>query len=248
MIKIFTTLSAILMGMLAQSQNTPVSAFENIEVVGKVKLVITQSDKATLGIDAPLNAQANIITKIKGKTLYINPRHEDSPVYTIHITAKTLSSLKASDAEVHIANVLATPHLSVSLTGKATLSGNVKTQEIFTLQMNNATIFNCNIQTPQLSANVYDSAKMCLTGSAAKSTVSASRNSLVAARNFQSAQMLVDARDSAQVQIHAATSLEIKVAEQARVVYTGLPASIRMNENAIAIGELKNAAEAMAGK
>ncbi len=241
MIKLFTTLGAVLVGLLAQAQTT-IATFDHIEVMGNVKLIFTQTARSSVSTESP-----NVSTQIKGNTLYIQTSGASGVTPSVYVSGSTLRGLKAADADVTLANVLVTPRVSVKLTGDATLCGNIRATEQFALQMDRTSVFNSRVDTPELNASLNDAAKMCVTGAADRAEFRSAQKTLISARNFSSPQLQVIANDESKVQLHAVGSVGITVSEQARVSYVGMPVSVKMNENAIAIGDLKSPSDAVAG-
>ena len=75
MLKIITTLSLFLIGMLAKGQeaeNRELSSFSKVEVKNGIEVIYTESKMPFLRVEAEnVSVLKNLITEVKGKTLKI---------------------------------------------------------------------------------------------------------------------------------------------------------------------------------
>jgi hypothetical protein len=245
MIKIFTSLSLFLLGLLAQAQTTEtrtVSKFTRMEVGNNIRVIYTESTAPSISADA------NLVAEVKDGTLKINAARPTDETYTVYVSGNNLASIEASGAQITVTDQLSAPELDVTLEADATFEGNVKSAEKFTLHAQENTVFNGRVETSVLDATLNGHAKVCLTGKAQTATFHADNRTICVAGNFTANQMNVIADDYATVKIHAQDRLEIAVSEMARVTYTGKPVLVKMNENAIAVNSLDNAGSAVAAK
>jgi|GEM_PF-2471677 len=248
MIKIFTSLSLFLLGMLAQAQTTQtrnVTKFTQMEVGSNIEITCTESATPSLTIDAPEGKLSNVTTEIKNGTLKIGLTNQDNGIYKVQVNANHLNTIKASGAKVS-ARQWSGAELNLILENGATFTGNIEPSQKMMLHVAQNATFNGRVKTQILNAEMHGNAKICLTGNAQTVYIEAYDNALCLAGNFSAEYIKVDANGQANVKLRARNTLDITVAEKARVIYTGNPNVIQMNENAIAVGPMQDEVSAVA--
>jgi hypothetical protein len=141
MLKIITTLTLFLIGILAKGQEVEmrtVSSFSKIKVKHGIELVYTESATTSIRIEAPSQSTLNnITTKVSGKTL--------------------TTSITIDDA-------LFAEKLNIKLSSGASLTGTMKVNGTTMLQASEHTSFNGKIEASAINGNFTQNAKINLTG------------------------------------------------------------------------------------
>ena len=241
MLKIITTLTVFLIGILAKGQvteNRNVSAFSKVTVAHGIELIYTENPSTSLQIETGSQTALNeIITEVHGKTLKIAmekgiqiPSNETVKVY---LSVQNIVALEAhSKAKITIIDQFNAKHLNILLDSGATLTGNIKTLEKTKLYADNGTVFNGKIETKILKGNFKSNARINLTGKAENASFVTSDSALMSAKNFSANTINLNANGKSIAMIHANTNVALNVTDDARVSYTGLPQNIELNDEA----------------
>jgi hypothetical protein len=173
MLKIITTLTLFLIGILAKGQEVEmrtVSSFSKVKVQHGIELVYTESDTQSLRIEAANQSiMKNISTTIKGETLTIDLLNDkDFPTnggkIRVYLAANNLVDLEANtNAIVTIDDALTSKNLTINLRSGGNLTGNIKVSKNTKLIATDNSTFNGKIETSSLTENFTKNAKINIT-------------------------------------------------------------------------------------
>lgn len=245
MLKIITTLTLFLFGILAKGQeveNRVVSEFSKVEVKNGMELIYNESNLPSLQIEAKNhNLLNNVITEVEGKTLKIyldrknllNPANKTIKVY---LSGKNLTSFVAySKAKITVLNTITAKNLNVILNSESQFYGTIITEGKTKLIANTGTIFNGRVETNTFVGNFRNNAKVNLSGSALSALIQNTDSTLLNAKNFIANEINLNATGKSLAMIYVDKTMAITVADEARVSYTGFPEKINLNEEAESI-------------
>ena len=241
MLKIITTLTIFLFGMLAKAQvteNRNVSEFSKVSVANGIELIYTEKPAPSLEIETNNEATLkNIITEVRAETLKIYLKKDvampSNEMVKVYLTAQDVLALEAhSNAKITIMDQMNAKNLNIVLDSGASLTGNIKTLGKTKLYATNETVFNGKIETNVLQGNFQGTAKINLTGNAKKATFRTSDSALLSAKNFVANTIGLNATGKSIAKLHADNSIALHVTEQASATYTGFPEKIELNEEA----------------
>ena len=241
MLKIITTLTIVLFGLLAKAQvteNREVSDFSKVEVKNGIQLIYTQSATTSLQVEANDDATIyNVVTEMTGNTLKIyleNPKVASTA--KVYLSAPTLVALTAkSNAAITIIDEITAKNLKVTLRSGANFTGNIQASGKAKLIAESGTLFNGKIVAPVFTGSFRKDAKINLTGRVQEATITINDAALLVAKNFIANAIRLNAAGKSTAMIHADNDVVLNVADQAKVTYSGLPHSIEWNEEAEAI-------------
>ena len=244
MLKIITTLTLFLIGILAKGQEVEmrtVSSFSKIKVQHGIELVYTESATTSIRIEASSQStMKNITTKVIGKTLTIdvlndtefNPNDADIKVF---VATNNLVGLEANTkAIITIDEALLAEKLHIKLNSGGSLTGSMKVNGSTTFHASENTTFNGKIEAISIDGNFTQNAKINLTGKAQLATFETADTVLLAARNFISNAITIKANGNSNASIYANSHLAVDVADEAKITYSGFPDNINLNEDAVA--------------
>ncbi len=241
MLKIITTLTLFLFGMLAKAQvteNRNVAEFSKVEVAHGIELIYSEKNVPSLEIETNNEATLkNIITEVRGETLKIYLKTDvallSNEMIKVYLTAQDVVALAAhSKAKITIMDQINAKNLSILLDSGASLTGNIKTLGKTKLYATNETVFNGKIETNVLQGNFKGTAKINLTGNAKKASFHTTDTVLLSAKNFIANNIGLNANGKSIAKLHANNSIALHVTEQASASYTGFPQKIELNEEA----------------
>ena len=241
MLKIITSLTLLLFGMLAKgqvSENRTISEFSKVAISGGIELIYSENPKVSLQVvsNNPEIAK-NTITEVDGKTLkiYLTEGNQlaANDIVKVYVSAPHIDALKAgSNAKITIIERLNASKMNIVLESGATLTGNIKTSGKTKLTAKQNTLFNGKIEALALEGNFKSNAKINLTGNAKNASFQTYDGSLLAARNFIASNIKLSAYGKSKSTIYANTKIDVNVADEASVIYTGFPEEIVLNEEA----------------
>ena len=250
MLKIITTLTLFLIGILAKGQEVEmrtVSSFSKVKVQHGIELVYTESDTQSLRIEAANQSiMKNITTTVKGHTLTIDILNEkdfttNGGKIRVYLAANNLVTLEANtNAIVTIDDALTAKNLTINLRSGASLTGNIKVSENTKLIATDNSSFNGKIETSSLTANLMKNAKINITGKANRAAFETSNTVVLSARNFFSNAITMKASENSVASIYAHSNLTVDVADDAKITYTGFPDNIALNEDAVALQKYRS--------
>jgi hypothetical protein len=250
MLKIITTLTLFLIGILAKGQEVEmrtVSSFSKIKVQHGIELVYTESATTSIRIEAPSQSNMNnITTKVSGKTLTIDVLNakefnQNDTNIKVFVATNNLVELEANTkASITIDEALVAEKLNIKLSSGASLTGTMKVNGTTMLQASENTSFNGKIEASAINGNFSQNAKINLTGKSQLATFETADTVLLAARNFISNTITVKASGNSSASIYANSHLAVDVADEAKITYSGFPDNINLNEEAVAFQKYRN--------
>jgi hypothetical protein len=242
MLKIITTLTLFLVGILAKgqvSEDRSVSTFTKVKVQNGIELVYLQGDKPAIRIEAPESAALkNTVTKMSGKTLTIflkNSSNQDMvvPNVKVYLTAHDLEELTVdSNAKITIPEDLYSKNIKIQLNSGAHLSGRLKIENTATVSTDKNTKFEGRIESAKLYADFSSNSKINLTGKSESATFKTSNSTYLNARNYASRAIDIKSSGKSVAVVNAHFDLSVDVTDEARVSYFGFPRNITLNEEA----------------
>ena len=241
MLKIITTLTIFLFGMLAKAQvteNRNVSEFSKVSVANGIELIYTEKHAPSLEIETNNEATLkNIITEVRGETLKIYLKKgvamPSNEMVKVYLTAQDVLALEAhSNAKITIMDQMNVKNISIILDSGASLTGNIKAFGKTKLYATNETVFNGKIETIVLQGNFKGNAKINLTGNAKKASFQTKDSAFLSAKNFIANTIGLNATGKSVAKLHANNNIALNVTDEAKVSYTGFPGRIELNEEA----------------
>lgn len=242
MLKIITTLSLFLIGMLAKGQeveNRTLSSFSKVEVKNGIELIYNENKTPSLRIEAEnLSVLKNVITEVKGKTLKIyllkkENQNEVAKNIKVYLSFEKITSFAAnSKAKITVIDPISAENLAINLKSEGQFSGIIITKDKTTLIANSGTIFNGRVETTSFVGNFENNSKINLSGKTEKAIINASDSSLLEAKNFVAANIVLNASGKSLALIYVEKAIAITVADEAKVSYTGYPEKINLNDEA----------------
>ena len=241
MLKIITTLTLFLVGMLAKGQTSEyrtVSEFSKVQVAHGIELIYTENPVFSLQVETDNQTLLrNTITEVTGETLKISLKKGTTitagETVKVYLSGYDLTALEAnSNAKITIVNQLNADHLDIVLKSGATLKGNIKTAGKTKLHAKDGTVFDGRIEALAVKGNFKDNARINLTGKAASASFQTSDVALLSARNFIAGTISLNAFGKSKAMIHANAKVAVNVADEAKVTYTGFPERLELNEEA----------------
>jgi hypothetical protein len=233
MLKLITTLTVILFGLLAKGQNHEtriITDFNKMEVKN-AKVIYTESDKSSLTIESEYNdTPETILTEMVNGTLKIKGI-DASESTVVYVSGKASDFKLNSKAEI-TANNLITTNATVTLNSGSAFHGCLANAST-TITGGKDSYFKGAVNTGKLTAIFSSNARAILTGKAVTADISAKSSVLCHARNFTSDKMHVSADGNSKVTVYSAEKIGIDVIEDAHVTYNGTPKELNLNENAI---------------
>lgn len=185
--------------------------FKSVEVSNAIELVIEQSDKTEIIVEADDNFQNEIITKVENGVLIIACDYNSfSNLKSKKVTVKMpiIDELKASGA--------ATIKSSNTLKGE-----NIK------LESSSAASINLNIESDIIFCKSSSGSTIAINGKALTLETKASSGSTIEAKDLLANEIKAEASSGSTINVHPIVSLNAKASSGASVNYNTVPKSIR---------------------
>lgn len=239
MLKLITTLTVFLFGILAKGQNTEtrtITDFNKMEVKN-AKVIYTESNHSSLTIASEYNdTPETILTEVVNGTLKIKGVNAGAAT-VVYVTGKAANFKLAQKAEC-TATKLITTNVAVTLQSGSIFNGSLS-NEITTIVAGKNSYFKGSVITGKLTAKLSANARAILSGKAQTASINAQSNVLCHARNFASDNLQVSADGTSKVTVYGGKNMGIAVIEDAKVTYNGTPKQLRLNENATVYKKVK---------
>lgn len=237
MLKIITTLTLFLLGMLAKGQNLEtrnISDFSKIKVEGNIELIYVQSPKTQVSLESSdAELLKNTVVEVNQKTLQVYTLNATQTPIKVYVSNPEINEIKATQqALITVTETLFVDKIKISLEGNAQFKGMINAAEKIRLTATDNSSFCGRIQTASVAGNLKKLARASISGQAQDFTCNTSGNSLLLAGNFKATQMNLTANGYSKTNILAPKKLQVHVAEEAQLSYRGLPADINLNEEA----------------
>lgn len=237
MFKIISTAAAALIGLLANAQVTEtrtVSSFNKLEITDGVEVIYTQDEAFAIQAEASdALGLSTLLTESKNQTLKISCNGNGCEAVKVYVSAPQLISVKASHDGKFTTTGIKSGHFVLSLASGASFKGNVYSNQT-ELKTKSGAVLNLRLETGSLDAKFLTGSKINLSGTAEKSNVVSSGNTLCLARNFKSGNNIVKASGTASVEVSAVNEIDVEVHDDASVRYFGLPQKTVINPEAVA--------------
>ncbi len=240
MLKIITTLTLILFGLLAKAQSTesrPVSEFCKVDVKNGIQLIYTESALPLLQLEAKNQAVLNdIVTEVQGNTLKIYSEKGQTQEVKVYISASNLKAMSASSkASINIINEMTAANIKITLHSGASFTGNLNATGKTKIVADSGTLFTGRVDGKSIMGNLKKNARVNLTGKVQFAAFSTTDSALLNAKNFIANAIHLNAAGKSTAIIHAETDVVLNVTDLAQVTYSGLPNKIEWNEEAVAV-------------
>ncbi|MFV5684421.1 head GIN domain-containing protein [Flavobacterium sp. GB2R13] len=189
--------------------------FKSVEVSNAIELVIEQSDKTEIIVEADDNLQKEITTKVENGVLIIACDFNSfNNIKSKKVTVKmpVIDRLEASSA--------ATIKSSNTLKGE-----NIK------LESSSAASIDVNIESDAIFGEASSGSTININGKALKLDTEASSGSTIDAKDLLANEISVEASSGASVHVHPIVSLNAQASSGASVSYNTVPKSIQKEAN-----------------
>lgn len=189
--------------------------FKSVEVSNAIELVIEQSDKTEIIVEADDNLQKEITTKVENGVLIIACDYNSfNNIKSKKVTVKmpVINRLEASS--------------SATIKSSNTLKGeNIK------LESSSAASINLNIESDTIFGEASSGSTININGKALKLDTEASSGSTIDAKDLLANEIKVEASSGSSVYVHPIVSLDAEASSGASVSYNVVPKSIQKEVN-----------------
>ncbi|TDO77581.1 putative autotransporter adhesin-like protein [Flavobacterium chryseum] len=189
--------------------------FKNIAVSNAIELVVEQSDKYEVVVEADDNLQKEIVTKVENGTLVVKCKFSSFRNVTMKkVTVKmpTIEKLNASSAS--------------SIESKNVIQG-----ENIELESSSAATMNVNLESDNIVARSSSGAVIRVEGKALKIQTKASSGGSIDAGELLANEVEADASSGGSVEVHPILSLKAGASSGGNVNYNTVPKTIEKNSS-----------------
>lgn len=239
MLKIITTLTLFLLGMLAKGQNLEtrnITDFSKIKVEGNIELIYVQSPKTQVSLESSdAELLKNTVVEVNQKTLQVYTLNATQTPIKVYVNNPEINEIKAThQALITVTETMFVDNIKISLEDNAQFKGMINAAEKVKICATGYSSFSGRIDAPTVSGNLKNKARASISGKAHDFTFNTSGNSLLLAGNFKTDRVNLTANGYSKTNILAPNMLIANVSEEAQLSYRGLPADINLNEEATA--------------
>lgn len=189
--------------------------FKNISVSNAIDVVIEQSDKTEITVEADDNLQKEIITKVENGTLIIKCKYNSFRNITMKkVTVKmpALDKIEASSAS-------------------SVQSKNVFQGENIDLESSSAATMDVNIESDNISATSSSGSSINIQGKALKVQTRASSGASVDAGKLLANEVEAGASSGGNINVHPIVTLKAEASSGGHVTYNTVPKNIEKNSS-----------------
>lgn len=189
--------------------------FKNIDVSNAIELVVEQSDKYEVVVEADDNLQKEIVTKVENGTLVVKCKFSSFRNVTMKkVTVKmpTIEKLNASSAS--------------SIESKNAIQG-----ENIELESSSAATMNVNLESDNIVARSSSGSVIRVEGKALKIQTKASSGGSIDAGELLANEVEADASSGGSVEVHPILSLKAGASSGGNVNYNTVPKTIEKNSS-----------------
>ena len=189
--------------------------FKSVEVSNAIDLVIEQSDKTEIIVEADDNLQKEITTKVEnGKLIIACDYNSFNNIKSKKVTVKmpVIDLLEASSA--------------ATIKSRNTIKG-----ENIRLEASSAASIDLNIESDAVSCESSSGSTIVINGKALKLETTASSGSTIDAKDLLANEIKAKVSSGASVTTHPIVSLDATASSGGSVSYNTVPKSIRKEEN-----------------
>ena len=198
-------------GNITTEKRTVEGNFKSIEVNNSIDLVIEQSDKMEIVVEADDNLQKHITTKVENGTLVISfDKNSFSNAGSKKVTVKmpVIDELEATS--------------SATITGKNTLKG-----ENIRLNTSSAASIDINIESDIITCDSSSGSSITINGKALKMETTASSGSEINATKLLANEITADVSSGASINVHPIVTLLAEASSGGEISYDIQPKSIQ---------------------
>ncbi|CAM4113858.1 head GIN domain-containing protein [Flavobacterium sinopsychrotolerans] len=198
-------------GNITTEKRTVEGNFKSIEVNNSIDLVIEQSDKMEIVVEADDNLQKHITTKVENGTLVISfDKNSFSNAGSKKVTVKmpVIDELEATS--------------SATITSKNTLKG-----ENIRLNTSSAASIDINIESDIITCDSSSGSSITINGKALKMETTASSGSEINATKLLANEITADVSSGASINVHPIVSLLAEASSGGEISYDIQPKSIQ---------------------
>jgi hypothetical protein len=198
-------------GNITTEKRTVEGNFKSIEVNNSIDLVIEQSDKMEIVVEADDNLQKHITTKVENGTLVISfDKNSFSNAGSKKVTVKmpVIDELEATS--------------SATITSKNTLKG-----ENIRLNTSSAASIDINIESDIITCDSSSGSSITINGKALKMETTASSGSEINATKLLANEITADVSSGASINVHPIVSLLAEASSGGDISYDIQPKSIQ---------------------
>lgn len=189
--------------------------FKSVEVNNAIDLVIEQSDKIEIIVEADDNLQNAITTKVENGKLIIACEYN---------SFRDISSKKVTVKMPIIEELEATSASTIKSIG--TLKG-----KNISLNSSSAADIDVNLEADNINCDSSSGSSIIAKGMALKLTTSASSGSHIVAKDLLANEVIADASSGSTIEVHPIVSLDADASSGGNINYNTNPKSIRKNSN-----------------
>jgi hypothetical protein len=198
-------------GNITTEKRTVEGNFKSIEVNNSIDLVIEQSDKMEIVVEADDNLQKHITTKVENGTLVISfDKNSFSNAGSKKVTVKmpVIDELEATS--------------SATITSKNTLKG-----ENIRLNTSSAASIDINIESDIITCDSSSGSSITINGKALKMETTASSGSEINATKLLANEITADVSSGASINVHPIVTLLAEASSGGEISYDIQPKSIQ---------------------
>lgn len=189
--------------------------FKSVEVSNAIDVVIEQSDKTEIIVEADDNLQKGITTKVEnGKLIIACDYNSFTDVASKKVTVKMpiIEDLETSSA--------------ASITSVGTLKG-----ENIHLHSSSASNINATVEADSINCDSSSGSSITINGMSLQLKTSASSGSTIEANDLLANEITADASSGGTIKVHPIVSLNAEASSGGAVNYNSVPKSIQKNTN-----------------
>lgn len=185
--------------------------FKSVEVSSAIDLVIEQSDKTEIIVEADDNLQKGITTKVENGVLIVSSKYNSFiNVKSRKVTVKMpiIEGLQASSAS--------------SIKSIGTIKG-----ENISLNASSAADINVDIESDNIFCETSSGSAITISGKALKLETSASSGSEIDAKDLLANEVISDVSSGGSISVHPIVSLDAEASSGGDIHYDNVPKSIQ---------------------
>ncbi|MFV8370212.1 head GIN domain-containing protein [Flavobacterium sp. LB2R40] len=189
--------------------------FKSIEVNNAIDLVIEQSDKTEIVVEADDNLQKHISTTVKNGTLIIS------------CDKNSFTNMKSKKVTVKMPVI----HELEATSGSTITSNNILKGEHIKLNTSSAASMDINIESDNITCDSSSGSSITVNGKALQIKTSASSGSEIKAEYLLANEVTADVSSGATINVHPIVSLIAEASSGGNINYDIQPKTIQKNTN-----------------
>ena len=225
MLKLIITVTMFMTALLCQAQvseSRKVGNFSRIEVTSGIELSYTESEEASIKIEANEGNLKEIFTEVDGSTLRISSTGNATNV-KVFVATKDVESFEAnSKSRIVFENTIHVENISIVLESGAYFIGYIKSKGLTNIETGKNTEFNGRIETTSFIGDFKSRSKVNISGNADNAIIISDTKAYCNARNFLTKNTEVNS-DNSIVIITSKNKINVNATDSASVTYFGSP-------------------------